>query len=206
MPTITLYGVAASRAFRNLWMLNELGLTFEHDPVHYTDPRLKSPPFSDMNPNARIPMLKVGDHAMFESLAINLYLARKHGGPLAPQTAEEEGHAMQWALWAMTEMDDPMVVWGFNAVVKPEAERDAAAAQGALDKMQRPLAALEAVLQHSPHLLGKRFTVADLNTAAVMYRGLWMDLGAYPATAAWLKASLGRPAALEARRLRGEKV
>ncbi len=206
MPTTTLYGVAASRAFRNLWMLNELGLPFEHDPIHYTDARLKTPPFVDWNPNARVPMLKVGDHVMFESLAINLFLARKHGGPLAPQTPEEEAHAMQWALWAMTEFDEPMIVWAVNALIKPEGERDTAAAQAALTKMQRPLGALEATLQKSPHLLGKRFTVADLNTAAVMYRALWMDLTAFPVTAAWLKQSLGRPAALEARRSRGEAV
>ncbi len=206
MPTTTLYGVAASRAFRNIWMLNELGLAYEHDPVHYTDAKLKLPPYSDMNPNARIPMLKVGEHVMFESLAINLYLARKHGGPLAPQTTEEDGHATQWALWAATELEEPILVWAINTLVKPEAERDHAAARAAVEKLQRPLAALEATLEKSAHLLGKRFTVADVNTASIMYRCLWMDLTAFPAVAAWLKHCLSRPLALEARRTRGESI
>jgi glutathione S-transferase len=205
-PSITLFGVAASRAFRNLWMLNELGVAFEHNPIHYTDPALKTAPFIDMNPNGRIPILQFDDFVVTESLAINLYLARRVGSTLSPQTLEQESLATQWSMWAAAEFDEPMVTWAVNTIVKPEAERDVSAASNALARMQKPLAVLEKVLSQSPYVMGSHFTVADLNVASVMYRGLWMDLAQYPKVQTWLKASFTRPAALVARRARGETV
>lgn len=205
-PSITLYGVAASRAFRNLWMLNELGVAYEHNPIHYTDPALKAAPFIDLNPNGRIPILKFNDFVVTESLAINLYLARRIGSTLSPQTLEAESLATQWSMWAAAEFDEPMITWAVNAIVKPEAERDVGAAANALTRMQKPLAVLEKALTKSPYLLGSHFTVADLNVAAVMFRGLWIDLSQYPSVQKWLKSALTRPAALTARRARGETV
>ena len=49
---------------------------------------------------------------LHESLAINLYLAKKHGGPLAPATVAEDGLMGMWALWAMTEVE-PHSLWLF---------------------------------------------------------------------------------------------
>lgn len=205
-PSITLYGVATSRAFRNLWMLNELGVAYEHNPIHYTDPALKAAPFIDLNPNGRIPILKFDDFVVTESLAINLYLARRIGSSLSPQTLEQESLATQWSMWAAAEFDEPMITWAVNAIVKPEAERDSAAAANALSRMQKPLAVLEKALSKSPNLMGSHFTVADLNVAAVMYRGLWIDLSQFPSVNKWLKSAFTRSAALAARRARGEAV
>jgi glutathione S-transferase len=206
MSAIKLYGVGASRVFRNIWMLNELGLKYEHDPIHYTDAKLKEPPYSIMNPNARIPMLAIDGFVMFESLAINLYLAQRFAGPLTPASTEAQGHAMQHSLWAATEIEQPIMDWAVNTLLKPEAERDVALAKSAQAKLERPMQALEQHLSKSAHLLGSTFTVADLNVAAVMYRCLWMPMPTMPKTAQWLKQCLERPAALVARRARGEAI
>lgn len=206
MANIRLYGVGASRTVRVIWMLSELGLKYEHDPISFADARLKEAAYLAVNPNGRIPAITVDGVTLFESVAINLYLADKFGGPLAPRNAEERGLATQWSVWAMTELDKDLTVWAFNAIVKPEAERDTQAASTALENLQRPLKALEASLQKTPYLLGDRFTVADLNVAAVLYRGLVMDLAKYPKVATWLQTCWLREAALVARRARGDKV
>lgn len=206
MPSIKLYGLAASRAVRVIWMLQELKLAYEHDPISFADARLKDSPYVDINPNGRIPSLVVDGFAIFESLAINQYLAEKFGGPLAPASAEERGLAAQWSLWAMTEVDKDITTWAFNAFIKPEAERDAEAARVALESLQRPMASLERTLTSREFLMGNRFTVADLNVAATLYRGLAMDLAAYPRLSRWLKACWSREAALAARRARGDKI
>ena len=205
-PAIKLYGLAASRAVRVIWMLHELKLAFDHDPISFADPRLKASPYLEINPNARIPSLVVDGFAIYESLAINQYLTEKFGGPLAPRDAEERGLAAQWSLWAMTEIDKDITTWAFNAFIKPEAERDPLAAQTALANLQRPLAALEHGLQGRKYLMSDRFTVADLNVAATLYRGLVMDLSAYPSVKSWLQTSWSREAALAARRARGDKI
>ncbi len=41
MASIKLYGLAASRAVRVIWMLHELGLKYEHDPLSFSEARLK---------------------------------------------------------------------------------------------------------------------------------------------------------------------
>jgi glutathione S-transferase len=99
---LTIYGVYRSRASRTLWLADELGLSFEHVPViqHYrlanpaaADAPLntRSPRFLAVNPNGHIPSIDDDGVVLHESLAINLYLAKKHGGPLAPANVGEGG-------------------------------------------------------------------------------------------------------------------
>src|SRR4030081_3014358 len=113
---LTIYGVYRSRASRNIWLAHELGLPFEHVPVIQHD-RLpdaeaagapintRSPEFLKVNPNARIPSIDDDGLVLHESLAINLYLAKKHGGPLAPADLAEDGEMGMWALWGATEVE-----------------------------------------------------------------------------------------------------
>ena len=76
---IKLYGVPLSRAFRSLWALEEIGVEYENVPVNFVDDA-KKPQYLAINPNGRIPALVDGDLTLFESMAINLYLARKYDG------------------------------------------------------------------------------------------------------------------------------
>jgi glutathione S-transferase len=214
MPHIKLIGVGASRVMRTLWMLEELrtngsalaGVAYEHDPISYTDDALRAPPYTTLNPNGRIPILVVDGFAVYESLAINLYLADKFASPLSLTTPEERAVGNQFAMWSLTEVEQAVFDWAIHTVIKPEAERDAAVAAAAWDKLQRPFDALEASLQGKTYLVGERFTVADLNTASVMYRSLKMDLSAWPAVNAWLQRCWSREAAKVPRRVRGEAV
>jgi glutathione S-transferase len=206
MADIKLIGVAASRTFRNIWMLEELGLTYSHDPIHYTDPALKTPPYLAINPNAKLPMAVIDGMPIFESLAINLYLAEKFGSALAPTNAEERGQVAQWTLWAATAVEDDLGKWAYHTMFLPEPERDPKIASDCLTRVQTPLAVLDGVLAKQAFLIGNRFTVADLNVACVCYRLLAMELADKPNLKRWLHAAWARPAALTARRARGDKV
>lgn len=204
-PPIHLIGAPASRVMRNIWMLHELGLPFDHDTVSPYDAQVKAPPYTDWNPNGRIPILRIGDFAIWESLAINLYLDRRFPSEISLKSLEEQALGVQWALWVLTEMELATFDWYVNTLGKAEAERDAAAAAQAWEKLQRPLRVLEQSLGRG-YLTGDRFTVADLNTAATIYRALWMPLDGYPKVSAWLKACWARPGGLAARRARGESI
>jgi glutathione S-transferase len=210
MSKITLHGVAASRAFRVIWMLKELGVSYEHNPIHYTDPALKSPPYTDKNPNGRIPILEVAtgekNFAMFESLAINQYLAEKFGADIAGANAEERATISQWTLWAATSVETDLGNWAYHTMFLPEAERKPEIAKASLENIQKPLSILDGVLAQREYLVGNRFTVADLNVAAVCYRALGLDMPDKPHFKAWLAKCWSRAAAIEARRARGDKV
>jgi hypothetical protein len=82
MSALKLIGAAAFRPFRNVWMLEELGVAYEHIAA-----RPRAPEAQQVNPFGKVPCLMDGDFAMYESVAINTYLGDKfRGQPDVPQT------------------------------------------------------------------------------------------------------------------------
>lgn len=199
---ITLYGAMASRAHRVVWMLNELALPFRHVPTPFLDGSTRTPDFLALNPNGRVPVLDDGGLVLFESLAINLYLARTYGAApldLAPRNPAEEGRALQWSFWVATEVEKPLLLASANLRLFAEAQRNADEAQMALDKLARPFKVLNDHLALRSHLIGERFTVADLNVATVMDLApqCGISLADWPALQAWHRRCLDRPAAAD---------
>ena len=65
------------------------GVPFEHIDIAWES--LKKPDFLAINPNGKVPGFADGNLNLFESLAINLYLAKKYGtGELYPTNLEDE--------------------------------------------------------------------------------------------------------------------
>jgi len=204
---LTIYGVYRSRATRTIWLASELGIPFTVVPVIQAyrlinrAPGLpplntRSPEFLRINPLGQIPAIEDDGLVMTESLAINLYLARKYGGPLAPATVQEEGEMLRWSFWALAEIEAPALAILYNRVAKPEDERDAAVADNAEVLLRDKFPVLDAALARTGWLVGGRFTVADINMAEVVRYALPApDLFARnPHVKAWLEACQARPA------------
>ncbi len=205
MSALRIYGIARTRAFRALWMAMELGLDYEHLPIEIGAAGARAPEFLSLNPNGRLPFIDDDGFVLFESLAITLYLAKKHSnGKLYPATLEGEAKAWQWTSWALTEVDRGVNIWSLHAVRLPPAERDGAKRDEALRVLVAPFKVLDAALAQQLYLLGGDFTVADLNVAAVVSRAIDMDLSAVPNIKAWLTRCLDRPAAREALALKAK--
>jgi glutathione S-transferase len=174
----------------------ELGLDYEHIPVEIGDAGARTPEFLAINPNGRLPAIDDGGFVLFESLAITLYLAKKHShGGLYPGTLEGEAKAWQWTLWAVTEVDRGVNIWSLHAVRLPPGERDAAKRAEALAVLAAPFKVLDGALAGRQYLVGDGFTIADLNVAAIVSRAIDMELSATPNLKAWLTRCLERPAA-----------
>jgi glutathione S-transferase len=194
MSKLKIYGVAQSRTSRVLWLVQELGIDYEHVPVSFSSGELRKPEYLALNPNARIPIIQDGDLVLWESLAINLYLAKKHGRGLWPATPGAEAKAVQWTLWATTECEPSMQAYSMHTSFLPAEKRKPEEAAAALKKLERPFSAIESVLAAQKYLLGDTFTVADLNVANVLNRARQMDLSATPKLKAWLDSCFGRSA------------
>jgi glutathione S-transferase len=199
---IKIYGVPRSRTMRALWMLEELGVPYENVKVSFVD-ETKKPDFLRINPNGHIPVIQDGDVVLWESLAINLYLARKYDKGLWPKSVEGEGRAYQWSLWAMTELEEPVLTALMNRMFLPAAQRDAKKAAEAAERFKKPLGVLDAALAGRAHLAGDAFTVADLNVASVLS---WAPLGGLDLTTAkhaqsWITRCTSRPAFLRVQQL-----
>lgn len=201
MSRLRIYGVARTRAFRALWIAKELGLDYEHIPTEIGQAGARKPEYLAINPNGRLPAIDDGGFTLWESLAITLYLAKKHGR-LYPTTLEGEAKAWQWSLWSVQEVDRGVNIWSLHAVRLPPEDRDPQRLAEALKVLAPPFKVLDGALDGRSYLLGDAFTVADLNVAAVISRAIDMDLSATPRVADWLKRCLERPAAREARALR----
>lgn len=204
---LKLYGLYRSRASRNIWLLDEMGVPFELVPViqanRLADPSApgapmhsRSPAFLAINPNGHVPAMDDDGLVLNESLAINLYLAKKHGGPLAPKTLAEEGQVLQWTLWAAAEAEPHAIQILYHRVAKPPAERKPEIAEAAVAALRMPFAALDAALAKADHLVGGRFTVADINVAEVVrYASAAPELmDTVPHVKAWLARCQARPA------------
>lgn len=205
---LTIYGVYRSRASRNYWMALELGIPHTAVPViqarRLADPlaadaplNTASPAFLAINPMGQIPAATDGDLLLTESLATNLYLARKHASDLSPRSLEEEGAMLRWSFWAANEVEPHAV----QIVLTHDAGRqDSAEGQAVIAVANRALkkafAVLDRHLAATGHVVGDRFTVADLNLAEVFrYTQSQQALfdGA-PHVQAWITACQSRPA------------
>ena len=205
MSDLRIYGIARTRAFRVLWMANELGLDYEHLPIEIGAVGARSPEFLAINPNGRLPFIVDNGLVLFESLAITLYLAKKHSnGNLYPGTLEGEASVWQWSLWAVTEVDRGVNIWSLHAIRLPPSERDTIKRNEALKVLVAPFKVLDAAVAKQKYLLGNDFTVADLNVAAVISRAVDMDLSAIRHLKAWLTRCLDRPAARKALALKAK--
>lgn len=200
---LKIYGIPRSRAFRTLWMAKELGLDYENVPIDTTGAS-RTPEFLAINPNGHIPAIDDGGFVLWESMAINLYLAKKYAaGSLYPARLEDEARAWQWSFWGMTEIERPVLTALFNRALFPEDKRDAAAADEAERQLQQPLKVLDGAVSATPYLLDDAFTVADLNVASILSwaRPARVDLSGVPKLADWFKRCSDRPAARAARDL-----
>jgi glutathione S-transferase len=196
MAGLQIYGVARTRAFRALWIAEELGLAYEHRPIEIGEAGARTPEFLALNPNGRLPVIVDGDFVLPESLAITLYLAKKYSlGTLYPAKLQDEARLWQWSFWALAEIDRGVNIWSLHAVRLPPHERNAGLREEALKVLAAPFAVLDKALAESAYLLGADFTVADLNVAAVVSRAIDMDLSASPHLKNWLMRCLERPAA-----------
>ncbi|MEQ8485520.1 MAG: glutathione S-transferase family protein [Pseudomonadales bacterium] len=195
MSKPTLYGISGSRALRSIWAMEETGIDYEHVPTHFRGDA-QSDDYRAVNPNARIPALVDGDLVLFESMAINLYLAKTYGKGLYPANPADEARTWQWSVWAISEIEPLQMQIVVQKLFVPADKRDPAVIERAGTGLQRPLKVLDEHLSARDWLLGDAFSIADLNVAAVMnlLQMVKHDLTPFAHVSRWLAACYARPA------------
>lgn len=189
---LKVYGPSMSRIGRITWCAKEVGVPCEQIEVPW--PQLKEPGFLAINPNGKSPGFEDGDFKLFESLAINLYIAKKYGtGELYPTNIEDEARVLQWTLWAAAEVEHLVIT---SLLVKLGISNEVDAAKAGAEKVKPALKVLDAHLKNHEWLVGKAFSVADLNVASVVAIALYggIDLSYVPNVKAWLDRCVSRPA------------
>jgi glutathione S-transferase len=188
-------------------MLEEIGIPYEHVRIRaYTESR--SPEYLRINPNGHIPSLEDDGFVLWESLAINMYLAENYAeAPLWPAGAKDHARVYQWSFWAANEIEPRIVRIAQGLSTK---STDPSAVADGLEQLSAALRILEERL-HGPYLLGDDFTVGDLNLASTLREpgevgisGIAaIDLTPFPNVARWLDCCSDRPASRRVASLAG---
>jgi glutathione S-transferase len=184
--TLTLYGGARSRASMPRWYLEEKGIPYQWQQLDMDAGEHRQEPFLTINPFGKVPALVEEDPALpggrlqlFESGAILLYLAERHGGEC--QTAAERGLAQQWVLFANATLATALFV-------PSNRERE----------FPRLMEVLDGLLSGGRPLIGTGWGVADCAVNAYLaYLPIFfpqIDLSPYPNVQATIAATQQRPA------------
>lgn len=175
---LKLYGGALSRAAIVQWYLEELGIPYEFVLLDMKAGAHRQPDFLALNPFGKVPVIVEGDFKLWESGAILLYLAEKHGK--LPPSLEQRSIVTQWVLFGNSTLATGLFV---------EASRER--------EMPKLLATLNQIFQQQPFLLGEEFTVADVAVGSILSyvpMMLKLDLSAYPAVVDYMQRISQRPA------------
>ena len=199
--TLTIYGPPMSRAMRTLWMAHELDLDFRHEYGFREDAPVATEDLLAANPMGQVPAINDDGFTLSESMAVNIYLAKKHG-KLAPRTLEEEAQTLRWSFWVMTAVEATLLDILFKSRGLRGQKQDPEAAAAGIATLQKPFNVLNDALADRDYLLGDEFSVADLNVASVFAwaRAAGIDFAKQPNLDAWLDRCLTREAAVRARR------
>lgn len=192
---IKIYGSPKSSAGRVFWLLEELELKYETVKINMRDKEHKGEAFTKLNPNGKIPCLQDGEFVIWESVAINHYLCDKYKPELLGKTSEIRGHVQQWGIWAMIELQKPVVDILIQKVFVPEDRRDLGLIEKSIHHTMPMLKILENALASKKYIVGDTFTVADLNLASVVAvaQAVQLDLSGFKNIHAWFAGLQDRP-------------
>jgi len=150
---------------------------------------------ADLTRGESRPALVDGDLVLFESMAINLYLAKTYGGKLYPRDPHDEARAIQWTIWGLTELEPHLIPMVIQKVFLPEGQRDPSVVANAAAAVERPLRVLDDHVSKREYLLGGDFTIADLDLAGVLASAFYAnhDISKFENATRWMSRCTGRP-------------
>lgn len=193
---IKIYGSPRSSSGRCYLMLEEVAQPYEAVPLDMMEKKEhKSEAFLKLNPNGKVPCLIDDKLVIWESMAINFYLADKYKPELMGKTPADRGLALQWSLWGLNELQSPMVDILIQTMFVPEPKRDHSVIKKAQEKIPQLLSILDHALEGRKYLVGDHFSVADLNVASAVNitHTVKISLENYKNILAWFEPILQRP-------------
>ncbi|MFC4667358.1 glutathione S-transferase family protein [Seohaeicola nanhaiensis] len=198
---ITVYGRATSSNVQAvMWGIAEMGLPCNRLDYGHSFGGLDTSEFRALSPHARVPVIRDGDLAVFESCAILRYLASQYGdgGAFWPTDPKSRARVDMWAEWAKTELCARFTVPIFWPRVRTAAaKRNQSALDQAISDFQVHLARVDDLLAPGqPFLLGSDLTMADIIAGHILYRWFSIDVPRlrFPHVEAWYQRLTDRPA------------
>ena len=177
-------GTSKSRAARVLWMLEELGQSYEHDAAGpRTDPVLAH------NPTGKVPVLLVDGQAITDSAAIMQFLADRHGDLTYPAGTLERARQDSLLHFVLDEFDAALWMAARHSFILPPEHRRPEIKDSLKWEFERSQKALVARMGEGPFVMGARITVPDILLAHCL---IWAMGAKFPITEPVLADYLAR--------------
>ena len=191
--TIELYVFPPSpRAFKVMVVANHLGIETRLHVVDLVKGDQKTAEFAALNPNMRVPVLKDGDYVLWESNAIQQYLAlRKLERGLFPGDERKRLDVTRWQFWDSAHWDPACSIYLFENVVKAvvlkNGDPDPAALARGAELFHRAAKVLDGHLKGQQFVTGDKLTIADFSLGAPLnYTDMArLPLDSYPEIRRW---------------------
>ena len=153
----TLIGSPKNRAFRVVWMLEELGLDYETVPVPPQSPELFA-----VNPAGKSPVLKVDGDIIIDSAAIIQFLADRHGRFTHKAGTLERAKQDSFLQFALDDLDGILWTAAKHSFIFPEALRADGVRKACEYDLEKSLSVLETRLGDNLYVMGDELTVPDI--------------------------------------------
>lgn len=195
----TVIGKANSRATRVLWMLEELGQSYDHVPAA---PRSEG--VVSFNPAGKVPVLIEDGTPITDSTAIIQYLADKHGALTYPAGTLDRARQDSLTQFLLDEFDSALWMAARHSFVLPEELRQSAIKDSLIWEFTNSQKTLMQRMSDGPYLMGAQMTVPDI---ILTHCGIWARVAKFPIRedrlAAYLDRMTTRPALMKVRALMG---
>ncbi|WP_197916730.1 glutathione S-transferase family protein [Thiosulfatihalobacter marinus] len=174
-------GNPGSRAFRVMWMLEELGQPYTLSPDKPRTERVNA-----LNPTGKIPVLLDDGVPITDSTAILTYLADKHGALTYPAGTIERAHQESVTHQILDEIDAVLWTAARHSFILPQEHRVPEVKPSLMWEYQRNLDHVLARMK-GPYLMGEEMTVPDIILA---HCGGWARSAKFPIDNAAFKTYL----------------
>ena len=193
---ITVWGGQTSRSLRAVWVLEEMGLSYDLRHVDMLAAE-KDPAWLAVNPGDFLPAIQDGDVTMVESVAIMEYLMGRYGPtPLQPPPDDEAFPIyQQFRHMGEAGLATLIMVPLVSGFLAPKAELDKWGARWARECVERRLLLVRRQLAGAPYMAGDRFTAADISVSYALNLGAnHAGFGLSDAEQAYLARTMSRDA------------
>ena len=182
-------GSSTSRAFRVMWLLEELG-----QPYTYIPELPQSDAVRALNPSGKIPILRDGDTVITDSTAILTYLADKHGALTFPAGSPERAQQDSVTQTFLDEIESQLWVASRHSFILPKEKRVPEIKPTLMWEYERNMALMMNRCK-GPYLMGEMFTIPDI---ILTHCATWAKAAGFPTDnadlLAYIKTTRARPA------------
>lgn len=185
---ITLYHCVSARSFRPLWMLEELGLSYDLKMLPFP-PRALARTFLQENPLGTVPLLLDGDTRITESAAICQYLAARHSPNVLDVASQDVAYGayLNWLHMSEATLTFPQTLVLRYTHFEPAERKQPQVAQDYARWFLARLRAVDLAVQQQEYLCAGRFTAADIAVTYALQLATHLGLDAHfqPAVSAY---------------------